>query len=309
MKFPNKILPAHAIWENNGTEQDEYVDFFPNIDFKDNTTYSLRIVCDTDRAVYLDDTLISFGQYADYPDTPVYEDICFKAGQNSKLKITAWHSGIDSQTHVATKAYVAFCIIKNDEVIYASSNKTLCRQSPEYLQHNRKIITGQMGAGFALSGRQVAENLHNSVEKDIEIDTLRERPIKPLYLGTPIQGKIIRKGYCSLKNDTDTAFIMSNAIYDTPIEDSNGTYILFDFERESVGFPEISFVADKECNVAIGWGEHIVDGFCRCAIHSRRFTTCMIFSALSWCIPHSTVNSAPQMPFIFRFDHQVYNIG
>ena len=36
---------------------------------------------------------------------------------------------------------------------------------------------------------------------------------------------------------------------------------------------------------------------------------CMIFSALSWCIPHSTVNSASQMPFIFRFDHQVYNIG
>ena len=55
------------IWMNNDNAQDEYADFYPDVKFKDGNIYTLRIVCDTDRAVYLDDKLISFGQYADYP--------------------------------------------------------------------------------------------------------------------------------------------------------------------------------------------------------------------------------------------------
>ena len=127
MKFPNEIIPADAIWENSNNKRDEYVDFFPNITFEDNIEYTLRIVCDTDRAIYLDGKLISFGQYADYPQTPVYEDIKFTPRANSNLKITVWHSGVDSQTHVATNAYVAFCIYKNNDIVYKSSDQTPCR--------------------------------------------------------------------------------------------------------------------------------------------------------------------------------------
>lgn len=273
MKFPNEIIPAHAIWENSNNEKDEYVDFLPDVDFEDNVQYTLRIVCDTDRAVYLDGKLISFGQYADYPETPAYEDVEFNASTDSKLKITVWHSGIDSQTHVATDAYVAFCIFKNDKIVYASSDNTLCRMTPEYIQHTCKIITGQMGAGFALNGCAPDAEPHAAIIKDIEVDSLRKRPIKSMYLDEPIKGKIVRQGYCTFNNDTDIAFLMSNATHDTPNEESNGTYILFDFGCESVGFPEISFIAESDCDVAIGWGEHIIDGFCRSAIHSRRFTT------------------------------------
>ena len=52
MKFPNEILPAHAIWENSASVKDEYVDFLPEIVFENDIEYTLRIVCDTDRAVY-----------------------------------------------------------------------------------------------------------------------------------------------------------------------------------------------------------------------------------------------------------------
>lgn len=273
MKFPNEILPAHAIWENSASVKDEYVDFLPEIVFENDIEYTLRIVCDTDRAVYLDGKLISFGQYADYPKTPVYEDIKFTPGSDSKLKITVWHSGIDSQTHVATDAYVAFCIYKNDEIAYASSQETPCRLTPEYVQHACKTVTVQMGAGFALYGRTNDTAVHNAVIKDIEITSLKKRPIKPLYLGEPIYGKIIKHGYCKLDNNSDIAFLMSNTKHDTPKDESDGYYLLIDFGKETVGFPEIAFKTDKQCEVAIGWGEHIVDGFCRSAIHSRRFTT------------------------------------
>ncbi len=270
MKFSEYMTP---IWLNADGQKDEYADFFPQVVFKEGANYTLRIVCDTDRAVYLDGQLISFGQYADYPDTPVYEDISLPAKVGSSLKITVWHSGIDSQTHVATDAYVAFCIYENGEPIYSSSAKTLCRPTPEYVPHLCKIITGQMGAGFAMTSRIEESDLRNAVEKDIEIKSLRQRPIKPLYLGSSIEGKLIKEGFCKYNGGADSAFIMANASAINNAEDADGKYYLFDLGRESVGFPEITFDSDVECEVYIGWGEHITDGKCRAAIHSRRFTT------------------------------------
>lgn len=271
MKFPNDIIPAKAIWLNGLDQKDEYADFYPEAKFKDGCDYILRIVCDTDRAVYLDGKLVSFGQYADYPDSPVYEDIPLKANSGSELKITVWHSGIDSQTHVATDAYVAFCIYEDGEIVYASSEATKVRPTPEYVPHKCKIITSQMGAGFALDGRHEAMPISDSVVKDISVKTLRKRPIKPMYLGDAIKGKIIRCSKFKFGGEGDSAAVMNGVVLD--VENGDGIYCIFDLGKECVGFPEISFASKNECDVLIGWGEHIIDGLCRSAIHSRRFTT------------------------------------
>ncbi len=270
MKFPSYMTP---IWFNNDNQKDEYADFYPAVDFKDGKSYTLRIVCDTDRAVYLDGKLISFGQYADYPETPVYEDVTLPASPNSILKITVWHSGIDSQTHVATDAYVAFCIYEDEKIICSSSSETLCRPTPEYIPHLSKIITGQMGAGFSMTGRTDPDMLQNAIAKDIEIKALRKRTTQPLYLDTAIEGKIISHGYCQFNGGDDSASVMSNSSVTDNVTTADGKYYLFDLGSENVGFPEISFVSHRECEVFIGWGEHIIDGKCRAAIHSRRFTT------------------------------------
>ena len=270
MKFPDNMTP---IWLNRGDQKDEYADFYPNVQFKDGKSYSIRIVCDTDRAIYLDDKLISFGQYADYPDSPVFEDVLLPANIGNRLKITAWHSGINSQTHVAADAYVAFCIYEDGNIICSSSSETLCRPTPEYIPHLCRIITSQMGAGFAMTGRSKAEELRKAVIKDIEIKSLRKRATKPLYLDKAICGNVIENKYCRFRGGDDIASIMSNSsVVDSQV-DADGEYFLFDLGRESVGFPEISFTCDEECSVYIGWGEHITEGRCRAAIHSRRFTT------------------------------------
>ena len=270
MKFPDYMTP---IWLNNDGNKDEYGDFFPDVAFKDGENYTLRIVCDTDRAVYLDGKLVSFGQYADYPDTPVYEDIPLPAKSGSVLKITAWHSGIDSQTHVATKAYVAFCIYENGKPIYSSSEETLCRPTPEYVAHLCKIITSQMGAGFAMTSRAEAEDLKNAVEIEVDIHSLRPRPIKPLYLADAGEGKVTESGFFRFNGGADSASLMANAEIVYSVDCADGKYILFDLGKETVGFPEIYFECDENCDVYVGWGEHITDGKCRAAIHIRRFTT------------------------------------
>ncbi len=272
MNFPNDILPAYAIWLNGDNNKDEYADFYPNVDFVEGKEYLLRIVCDTDRSVYLDGKLISFGQYADYPRTPAYEDIRFTAHSGSILKITAWHSGIDSQTHMATDAYIAFSIYSDGDLIYSSSKSTPVRPTPEYIPYKCKIITSQMGAGFAMNGQTKPGALHDSSERNIEIDSLKERPILPLVLGESITGYLIRKGSYRLTEKGDSAEMMKKAELDVS-EDAEGVYFLFDLGKECVGFPEISFDSKEECDVMIGWGEHISDGMCRTAIHSRRFST------------------------------------
>ena len=83
MKFPENMTP---IWLNNDNNKDEYADFYPAVNFTEGKTYFIRIVCDTDRAIYLNNTLVSFGQYADYPDTPVYEDVPLQAKPGDTLK-------------------------------------------------------------------------------------------------------------------------------------------------------------------------------------------------------------------------------
>ncbi len=271
MKFPNSILPAKAIWMNNECNKDEYADFYPNIQFSEDKDYILRIVCDTDRAVYLDGKLISFGQYADYPKTPAYEDVALPAHAGSVLKITVWHSGIDSQTHVAADPYVAFCIYEDGIPLYSSSEDTPVRPTPEYIPHRCKIITSQMGAGFALDGRREPDELSFSFARDIEIESLKKRPVKPLSLEKTLTPKAIKEGLFKFTSGDDSAKKMKHAELDTE-NDADGRYFLFDFGEECVGFPEISFEAEAECDALIGWGEHIVDGLCRAAIHSRRFT-------------------------------------
>ena len=270
MKFPDHLTP---IWINPDNRQDEYVDFFPEINFNEGCSYTLRIVSDTDRAVYLDGRLIAFGQYADYPDFPVYEDILLPAKTNSVLKITAWHSGINSQTHVATDAYVAFCIFEDGKPICSSSSETLCRPTPEYLPHLCKIITGQMGAGFAMTSRTEVGDLFRAVEKNITIRSLRKRPTSPLYLGEAFDGKLVAEGFFKYNGGDDSALMMANSLAVENADEADGRYFLFDLGCECVGFPEIVFDSKVECDLYVGWGEHITDGKCRAAIHSRRFTT------------------------------------
>jgi len=272
MLFPNDIIPAKAIWMNPDRNKDEYADFYPQISFKDGKNYRIRIVCDTDKAIYIDNKLISFGHYADYPSTPVYEDIDLPASAGNILKITVWHSGVDSQTHVATDAYVAFCIYENDIPVYSSSEETLVHPSPEYIPHLCKIITTQMGAGFSLTGRSSAQPLDKAYIKNMNIDSLRKRPIKALTLSPCINAQMIKSGTYSFTVGNDTAEKMTNVLPDT-CDNPDGCYFIFDLGKEYVGFPEISFTSQSDCDLLIGWGEHITDGLCRTAIHSRRFTT------------------------------------
>lgn len=62
----------------------------------------MRISCDSNYAVYINDALAAFGQYADYPWYKVYDEIelstFFTVGVNC-IKIIVWYYGENFSTY------------------------------------------------------------------------------------------------------------------------------------------------------------------------------------------------------------------
>ena len=291
--FLSAAFPAQPIWLQGGGADDEYADFLPEIRLHGGTEYRLRIAADSDYSVYAGDELVGFGQYPDYPHRVIYDDIVFTAESDAALRVTAWHVGTDSQTHIRHTAYVAFCLYEGGRVIYATSEKTPSRLSAEYMQHRCARITSQLGLGFSLDGRTEPAAPAPSAAADPGDVTVCPRSNRRLVWGERLTGTVVKSGRYRTENVPDAALYMKNADLaasascgDAAGAANNaaagkngaadnraaGAWVLFDLGREAVGFPELSFTADGPCRVCVGWGEHIADGMCRCAIHNRRFT-------------------------------------
>ena len=274
-------FPAQPIWLKDGGEDNEYVDFLPGIRLMSGRDYILRIACDTDYNVFIGEKLAGFGQYPGYPDELIYDEIPLSPEKNGdELRICVWHSGIDSFIHVRHKAYVAFCIFESGSCIYSSGVRTPSVLSSRYVQHGRRLITPQQGPGFDMDGTSATGRARYSGLADIGPVKIRKRPVAKLVFGSPVAGKIVRFGRFRFTADaSDSAEAMGEAELDVTAEKSDGSYYLFDFGSETVGFPEIRFCVSESGTAHIGWGEHIRDGMCRVGVGGRRFVFSYSFTA------------------------------
>ena len=72
-KNPQKISAVRSgggywIWLDNEISPDSYGEFFEEIEISHSVSVRLRISCDSNYAVYINDALAAFGQYADYTE-------------------------------------------------------------------------------------------------------------------------------------------------------------------------------------------------------------------------------------------------
>ncbi|MCQ2427638.1 MAG: hypothetical protein MJ137_04460, partial [Clostridia bacterium] len=154
MNLPTDTMPCKPIWIAGAGFNDEYADFYPVAALLPGHSYKLRIAADTDYNVFVDGVLIGFGQYSDNPDRLIYDDYGISVPESrdtpSALKITAWHSGIDSQCHIKHPAYVAFALFENGKPVPGgcSDENTPSSFNPSYIQRRCRSITSQLGAGF-----------------------------------------------------------------------------------------------------------------------------------------------------------------
>lgn len=284
MNFKN----AKKIWLSADAGVNTYADFFAAFDRADR----LVIACDGNYSVYINDKFVSFGQF------PGYEDLAFcdtldisrfvNDGENT-LRITAHHPGKDTSTYRAQPAFVCFELFCGESSVYASDKDTLCRENPFYESGEAVgMVSGQLGFTFGYD--QTRSETATTYSVLVGEGTFFERPIKKLSIGEPTRGSLIRRGgFIDRTSSSVPAERMQNAALENIYlcgkcqlpsangielkrpDGADGIFAIIDLGAESAGFISLELEVESECDIFVGWGEHLADLRVRTSIGSRRF--------------------------------------
>ncbi|MBQ6825442.1 MAG: family 78 glycoside hydrolase catalytic domain [Clostridia bacterium] len=243
------------IWENTTPQADEYAEFLKEFNYTDGKAL-LNISADSDFVCFVNGVFVANGQSPDYPWAKVYDSIDItkycKVGKN-KLSIIVWYYGIKgTATYYPSKAGLWFNITDNSGIIAVSDEETLSRISNAYINHRKKIITGQVGLSFCYDANMEdywinieVDGFHKSVLSDN--DSVPElRSIKRPVLSKCVTAKFIKKG----KNNR----------------------LIFDLGAEQNGYITFKLNSPKAQKLIISYGEHLADGKVRRIIDSRDFS-------------------------------------
>ena len=246
---------AEWIWINTTPGADEYGEFYDSFDWSAGAV-SLTVSADSNYAVYLNGTLCACGQYADYPydkisDTVDLTPYC-QTGKNH-LAVLVWYYGIDTtQTYYKGRAGLWYALTLDGRSLRYSGTQTLCRLSPTYQNHRNKLITSQMGLGFAydstaedgwLLGDLQGFAPSVRVEQDLP---LRPRPCKRLTLCEPRLGRVVKN--------------------------ASSNNVIVDLGVNTVGLLTLSASSKIAQNLVISYGEYLIDGHVSRLIGKRDFS-------------------------------------
>jgi len=278
------------IWGSKACLDDEYFDFYLSFEGKSGD-HRLNISADSNYAIYKGEELVAFGQYGDYPDYKVYDEIDLNGfvseGENEFI-ITVWHEGKDSQTYIRKPAGVIFELLEDGKAIVSSSADTPSRRSKGFIPHRSVSITSQLGLTFAYDANDIGGDFQKSFEvKGLPVNLVK-RPIKKLEIKERFLSKLVFGGGFKLMGGDDDGQLMQRAALSFTAnsgvlngsrsvefscgEGEDGVYLISDMGRETAGFIEFEIDVPEECDVLVGWGEHLIDGRCRTTIGSRNFS-------------------------------------
>ena len=256
------------IWGNPAARPDEYCAFAVPFTAAPGQDARLRLSCDSEYALYLNGNLISFGQYADYPDYKVFDEIDLSGsltGGENALEIHVWYTGVDTQTYIKKPAGLRFELLLDGVIACVSDETTPSRPIAQYIAHNPRLITLQLGLTFAYDSCAADAEWGRSFPVDGLPERLFPRPVKKLILSERIPMRIIRHGGFTWQGGDTPAQRMQNALF-TAHPGQDGFYAIVDSGEETTGFLDMEIDAIDDCDVTIGWGEHLIDGRCRTAV-------------------------------------------
>ena len=264
------MTSSKRIWASAEPKPDEYYDFRICFD-GEKGKYSFRVTCDSQYALYKNGRLVCFGQYGDFPDHKVYDTVditeSVTKGENEFI-LTVWYFGVDSQTYIDKGAGVMFSVSRDGEVIARSNEETLCRSSAGYVAGRAEKITDQLGIGFAYDSRLPAGEWRSAAVLP-RWDTLCPRPVKKLTLHGRCESRKVKGGYFRFDDAAlPSAVKQSRAELCVDADEADGVFGIYDLGRERAGILELEVEAETECELDIGWGEHLADGRCRTAVRN-----------------------------------------
>ncbi len=280
------------IWRDASAGVDEYVDFLCCFKGFGGHKCTLRIAADSNYTAYLNGRLAAYGQYADYPDYKVYDEVdisgLFKDGEN-RLVIVVWYYGNDSQTYKKGDAGLIFEVECSGKTVAYSSTETLSRLSRDYLSGGCRNISGQLGFtysydmsgydGFVGCGSEgfIKSAAVESISKDLHL-----RPVKKLELCARMEAHPVMAGSFRYKDASAKPEVrMQNAeltgdaaapgtfpITVKKQPGNDGVFIIADLCSETAGFLDLDIDIPDACVIDIGYGEHLRDGRCRTAVRN-----------------------------------------
>ncbi len=172
----------------------------------------LKISTDSQYVLWVNSNYVSSGQYADFPDAKVYDEIdisdYLREGENS-LRFLIYYQGTSSSTYLHGEPGFCYTVYNGDKIITESSSKTLGRISPAYKSGPMEMITGQLGYSFeydasklpvlnpyfpSAESRMALSFSDYPLKASKSVTYLYPRPIKKLMIGEEQPAEIITQG-------------------------------------------------------------------------------------------------------------------
>lgn len=172
------------IWTKDNDGLNTYGEFVSEFEYSGGKIY-LEISADSEYAVFVNDTFVYAGQYADFPWYKIYDEIEIKKyvvnGRN-KVCVWAWYCGEINFCHYMNRAGVRFAIVEDGHVKAQSGQTTQSRSLPYFKSGAMKQITPQMGLSFCVDYTREPATFGNSVEIDGMPEKTYLRPISRLTI-------------------------------------------------------------------------------------------------------------------------------
>ena len=288
------------IWLNTESIADEYADFIDTFVSGEKTL--LRISCDSNYTAYVNGRLAAFGQYADYPDYKIYDEVDiseFTVEGENLLAVRVWYYGENTQTYIKGEAGLFYETVTDGNISSFSGSHVLSRRSRDYISGVRHLISGQLGfsyhcdikaqSNWHLPGGErngfAPSRIVSGITKEMNV-----RPIEKLLLKDRSRSEIVTQGVfeypetlVNTQTDMQHAFLSfrfpheigSGAVdFSRPFVfkagENENIYFIVDLGAETSGFLDFDITVSDECDMEVGYGEHLKDGRCRTSI--RDFT-------------------------------------
>ena len=249
----NVFESSKWIWCKNGGGDDEYAEIFDKFVFSGNQA-KIRIAVDGDYTLYINGKYLDANQFCDFEHYKNYDEIDITdrvfVGENT-VSILVWHFGKSNMRYRSAPAGAIYEIISDGAVICASNESTLSRLSPCYKNGRCKLVTPQLGFGFAYDATKDDGAIFNGCgfDQSVTVDkscTFFKRVGEKMKLGKEKQLSYIKN-------------------YD-------GKHYLIDLGAETVGLLSLRLKSKTKQLITVAWGEHIIDGGVRRIIGSRDFS-------------------------------------
>lgn len=292
---------AKWIWSKTAEGADSYSEFLASKEFKKGDTVKVRISADSNYAIYVNGIFADSGQYADMPHYKVYDEVDLSKyiidGENH-IAFVVWHYGVVAFTYFIGKPGVIFEIEQNGQVVLSSDKSVVSRKSRRYIGGTKESITMMLGLNYHVDLKESddwmvgkdMEGFEESVEPEDMPTNLVARIAKKLDVYPLTSGEIVMQGSYTYPTDpyltqhagdrmqnASLTFFRMNEMADSeekPMtmvrKTGEGIFFIIDMGKESTGYLEFDLEVPADCDMEVGWGEHLADGRCRSAVGPRR---------------------------------------